>query len=382
MKKLTICFVLPDLAIIGAQRVAIELGRKLHAEGHAIHWLCGDGGTWLDELKEMEIHFFSPKTFPSVRGLRMLERLVRLGKSLADMKFDVVISVTPFMNRVVCLLKLLSACRAHLVIEDHAYPPRSYPDEFPRRWERLLYRHTEWLYGQADVMRTLTEDSLHYYQSRQPHLNAKAFPNLLDIERLRLSARAGIPEAAAEQTDLVYIGRFTTQKNLGFLIDCFARLLERRPTTLTIIGYGPEEAQLHQKIQDLGIGASVRFVQSGPDNLRHLSRAKVFPFVSRWEGFPLVLVEAMSVGAAIVSVDCKTGPRELLGVDSSRGWLVREDDPDAFVEALFEALSSEPERTRRTGNALAHVLENLDIRKKFPAYFKIFIDPQQKNHNR
>lgn len=373
MNKLKITFVLPDLAVIGAQRVAIELGTNLARKGHEIIWLCGQGGDWLGDLEDMQVQYFAPKIFSKVRLIRSLERIVRLAFSLKNCSSDVIVSVTPFMNRIVCLLKALRIFQARLVIEDHAYPPRSYADEFPSVFERALYSNSEWLYCYSDVMRALTSDSRNYYKQRHSKINVIEFPNLMNFRRLNELAARSVCLPKYEYSELVYVGRFTSQKNVLFLIECFCELIKIRPTKLSIIGYGSEEAMLRKRVRSLGLEDCVDFLKNSANNFHILKKAKVFPLVSLWEGFPLVLIEAMSLGVAVVSVDCRTGPSELIGVDSARGWLVKENDKNAFVQALREALEQDEERARRVANAYLYVQENLDIDKRLNEYVETFL---------
>lgn len=371
-KDKSIAIILPDLAVIGAQRVAIEFGKKLIESGYRVDWVCGGGGAWEGELDASQVRDFRPKVFKLIRGLRILESYFRLGIVLARQKHDFVICVTPLLNRVVCGFRLLKLFRGRLIIEEHAYPPRSYQDEFPNKIVRLFYFHTEWLYRYADILRVLTNHTKNYYKERYPDINSVAFPNLMDISRIFEDSECVVE--SKKLFDLVYLGRFTTQKNIKFLLDCFAELVKRIDCTMGIIGYGPQKDELIQKVKDLKLERHIQFIDTGPSNFSILRHAKVFPLVSLWEGFPLVLVEAMALETAVVAVDCKTGPRDLLGDGSERGWLVPEGDPIAFVYALEEALLNVDGRRKKVSAASAYVRKHLDIQKSFKEYIRIFIE--------
>lgn len=367
----SIAIVLPDLAVIGAQRVAIEFGKKFIEFGYRVDWVCGGGGAWEGELDASQVRDFRPRVFKSVRGLRILESYVRLGIVLSRHSQDFVICVTPLLNRVVCIFRFLGLLRGRLIIEEHAYPPRSYKDEFPNRMVRFFYFHTEWLYRYADVLRVLTNHTKNYYRERHSDVNAVAFPNLMDISRI--AEQSACVVQPKNIFDLVYLGRFTSQKNIKFLLECFGELIKRIDCTMGIIGYGPQKDELIQKVIDLKLESNIQFVETGPSNFSILKHAKVLPLVSLWEGFPLVLVEAMALETAVVAVDCKTGPRDLLGEGSERGWLVPEGDPAAFVCALEEALLDADKRNTKVSEASAYVRNQLDINKSFEEYIRIFI---------
>lgn len=374
-----VAVVLPDLAIIGAQRVAIDFGLKLAERGYIVDFVCGGSGIWEQELKCINFRNFNARLSRRIRGFRIIERFLRLGYILYEQNYEVVLSVTPLLNRVTCFLKYFGLLQGRLVIEDHAYPPRSYMDEFPNLFVRLFYRQTETLYLHADILRTLTDDCKFYYQKRCPGVRAISFPNLMDLERIQSLAK--LPVADDECFDIVYIGRFETQKNIGFLITSFFELQRSVNSTLAIIGYGELNDVLRDKVKELGLQSKVSFLNNGKQNFSILQRAKVFPLVSLWEGYPLVVIEAMAVGTAVVAVDCKTGPRELLGDDSARGWLVPEGDTAAFARALEAALTDTKTREKKSKLALSFVQDRLDINRRFDEYIHCFINGGASNKN-
>ena len=82
-----------------------------------------------------------------------------------------------------------------------------------------------------------------------------------------------------------------------------------------------------------------------------MAKASVFALSSRFEGFPVVLLEAMSKGMAVVSFDCPTGPAELID-DRRNGLLVPAEDIGAFAAGLRELVEHEELRRRYAAAAV------------------------------
>jgi len=112
---------------------------------------------------------------------------------------------------------------------------------------------------------------------------------------------------------------------------------------LVLLGDGPLRNALLAQAQSLGVTDTV-FLPGHVTNVADwLSHATVFALCSRYEGFPLVLLEALAAGAPIVAMDCPGGgPREILQ-DGRVGRLVAADSEASLTQALGELLR-DPEK--------------------------------------
>lgn len=135
------------------------------------------------------------------------------------------------------------------------------------------------------------------------------------------------------------VGRLVPQKDFGTLIEAFSRLSVPQDARLLIAGDGPERSALERRCYQLGIEKKVQFLGYVEDPLPLIAAADVFVLTSQWEGFPNVLVEALSLGTSVVSSDCQSGPREILGRDEY-GRLVPVGDVDGFAQVIGEVLAN------------------------------------------
>jgi glycosyltransferase involved in cell wall biosynthesis len=169
------------------------------------------------------------------------------------------------------------------------------------------------------------------------------------------------PELAELEAPVVVgAGRLRYQKGFDRLLRAFAPVAAAHPGwRLRIFGEGEKRAHLEALAAELGIADHVALPGRVRDLRGELEEASIFALSSRFEGLPMVLLEAMSQGLAIVSFDCRTGPRELLE-DGRDGVLVPDGDEAALSRALLE-LVEDRERRRRLGAAARERARELSL---------------------
>jgi glycosyltransferase involved in cell wall biosynthesis len=143
---------------------------------------------------------------------------------------------------------------------------------------------------------------------------------------------------------IITAGSLDDHKDHALLIRAFAQVTKHRDARLMILGAGSLRGELENLCGALGVGDQVLFPGFVADPWPYLFSASTFALSSKYEGYALVIVEAMHAGLKIVSTDCPSGPAELLQ-GGRYGTLVGVGDEDALAKALLTALdeSSAPE---------------------------------------
>lgn len=146
-------------------------------------------------------------------------------------------------------------------------------------------------------------------------------------------------------------GRLTKQKGFDLLLNAWASIpvAVRAGWELRIVGEGEDRALLEEKIENLGLGFEVQLEGHSENMADEFSESDLFVLSSRFEGFGLVVVEALSFGLPVVSFDCLAGPGEILTHDFN-GKLVPPENVDSLAEALAELMVNESLRHQMSKN--------------------------------
>lgn len=139
---------------------------------------------------------------------------------------------------------------------------------------------------------------------------------------------------------LLSIGRLEFQKNFAFLIQAFylSKVYENG-WTLNIVGEGSEKSELDEKIRTLELEKYINILPFTKNIAKYYTESGLMCMTSRFEAFPMVLLEAMNNSLPVLVSDFPTGAREILGQGNPQ--IVPEYNPKAFAELLAHFCSNE-----------------------------------------
>lgn len=147
-----------------------------------------------------------------------------------------------------------------------------------------------------------------------------------------------------ENTKIVLaVGRLTHIKGFDMLLDAWIQVNRSMPDwKLKIVGEGEDRVKLTNFIKENKLNDSVELVGNTYDVSQYYKQAEIFCLSSRFEGFPMVLLETLAFGLPVVSFDCDTGPAEVL--ENTGSVLVSQNDVNQLAESLIELMNNDEQR--------------------------------------
>jgi glycosyltransferase involved in cell wall biosynthesis len=183
-------------------------------------------------------------------------------------------------------------------------------------------------------------------------------PNAIDIARIRESGRASVT-LPCDAPYIVSVARLDEiQKDHRTLLRAYARLVHNDAIEehLVIVGDGAFRRELEGLARELDIAARVHFMGQRDNPHAFVAGARVQVLSSRYEGMPMVLLEALALGKPVIASDCPTGPREILG-DGRFGILFPVGSVDELADALRRVLADEALQASMKARALERAEE-------------------------
>lgn len=323
-----IAFITTCLEVGGAERIVTSLADSLARRGHhvLIVFLTGEA-IILPTCKEIQVVGLGMSSAGSI-----VCAYIRLRRLLNEFKADVIHSHSFHANILARLLRLSITiprliCTAHNTIEGG-------------RLRMFAYRFTDRL---ADLSTNVSDEAVAAFVARKAVKKGRMITvhNGISTEEFRFCAEArtelrcelGVGEGCKL---IIAVGKLCEQKDYPNLLGALTKL-EACTTNyqLCIVGDGPLSHELKKMVVESGLSDHVRLLGVRHDVARLMSAADVFVLSSAWEGFGLVVAEAMACERVVVATDCG-GVKEVLG---EAGYLVAPRQPGLLAEALQVALN-------------------------------------------
>jgi len=271
-----------------------------------------------------------------------LSRVLKLRKILKSVNTDIVISMMTDANIVAALACVGS--RMTCVGSERNYPGKRNVGSVWQNLRKYVYYFTDVI-----VVQTMSADV--WIRENTFARNIIVIPNSI---KLPLPTIEPIQNAdlLGDSKVILAVGRLVQQKQFNHLIDIFNGLASQYPDwILVIVGEGKLRLELEERVRQINLADRILL----PGRVGNLSdwyrKADIFALTSSYEGFPNVLLEAMSHNVCSVSYDCDAGPSDIID-DGVTGRLVPADDKAQFSQILASLMKCEVMREKmgRLGN--------------------------------
>lgn len=216
-------------------------------------------------------------------------------------------------------------------------------------------KFARWLAAKySDAIVTLTEkDKLNYLNNLKCKALVENIPNTLVYypnEFSNLNSKKALA-----------VGRLNYQKGFDRLIDIWNKSsMKEKGWTLEIVGDGDEKNRIEELIKKYNIQDSVILTSATNKIEEKYLESNLYVMTSRFEGLPMVLIEALSFGLPVVSFDCQTGPSELI-YNGENGYLIKDSNIEMFANQL-NLLAEDDHKIKQMGMVARESIKNLDIK--------------------
>lgn len=239
--------------------------------------------------------------------------IYKLKKFFSKNEADILIGIATMTNLSLSFIKSSNYkifATEHLAFEQHG------------RMELILRKY---LYKRLDKVISLTRtDELKY---KLFHSDVCTIPNFTTFYNNQNLSKL-------DNKNILTVGRFTKQKGFDILVDFVEPFFKKYDDwTLTLIGEGPIKEDIKKSINNKSLQNNI--IIKDPTNKieEEYLNSSIYVMTSRYEGFPMVLLEAKAFGLPIVSFNCPTGPSEILK-DNEDGFIIPMGENDLFLEKL------------------------------------------------
>lgn len=173
----------------------------------------------------------------------------------------------------------------------------------------------------SDVVVTLTHTDADYWRKGLKEINSSIFPIPNPVEKKLVQSKP-----SKKNKTVLSVGRLEDQKGFDLLLKAWKLVCNvNNDWVLKIVGSGSQENILKKYVEDNQLNKRVVFEPATKTIDDHYSSASIYCLSSRYEGFPMVLLEAQQFGLPVVAFDCPTGPSEMIS-NGQNGLLIEPDN--------------------------------------------------------
>jgi N-acetyl-alpha-D-glucosaminyl L-malate synthase BshA len=362
----------------GSGVVATELGKALADNGHQVHFITYNQPARLDFFSEnLFYHEVSVSKYPLFDyppyELALASRLVDVVRfenlDILHVHYAIPHASAAFMAKQILLtygiyipvVTTLHGTDITLVGKDRTYKP-------------VVTFSINKSDGVTAVSENLRHDTYEFFEIEN---DIRVIPNFIDLKRFNLQAKDHFKKAIAPAGEkiLIHTSNFRKVKRTKDVIRIFAKVREKIPSKLLMVGDGGERTDCEQLCRDLGVADDTRFLGKQDAIEEILSVSDLFLMPSQSESFGLAALEAMACKVPVISSNAGGLPE--LNVDGVTGFLKDVGDIQGMADSAIYILENEDRLATFKENALTRA-KMFDLAKILPEYENYYAEVIEK----
>lgn len=273
--------------------------------------------------------------------LKFFIRIRRLKNILEKIRPNIVI-YTYFILPIRCSFKYVSILECHFNHDVANLRAKAFNTSLVKA--KYITKYYEYITSKVDVLVVLTNQDKKRWKTSCKRTNIIEIPNMNSFS----------VEHSSDLTNrkVIAVGRLDAQKGFDRLIAIWAKIYKNhKDWTLNIYGKGPDKPKLEELINRYGLSNNVFINDPVKDIKNKYIESSILCFTSTYEGWGLVITEAMSCGLPVIAYDIPCGPKDIIENDYN-GFLVKDNDIDTYAKYLSLLMDDMEKRESMSINAI------------------------------
>ncbi len=353
----------PVYALSGVPLAQLRLANSLAEIGHKVDLIYGCKKYHkIEKSKNLNIIFFNK--------IRVLGMFLNLIKYLIFNRPEVIFSAEDHLNAIVVISCIITFSNAKISVSSRVTPLDTYKNEkiiFSKSW--FLKKIFPLVNLRANALTCVSRDMVKQYKKIFKYSKQVYAYNIIYTKSALKKMKEQINHKWMKNKKnqiIVASGTLAEWKCFDYLIEA-AKLLNKKNINfkLIIIGNGPDKVMLNNMIKSYKLSNKVEILNPVINTLKYFYNSDIFVLSSRVEGMPNVMIEALMCGCTVVSTNCSTGPREILG-DNKYGYLSKVKNSKDLSENIIKAINKKIPTIK-----VKKILEKFDEKNVIKRHFKL-----------
>ncbi|SDF31146.1 glycosyltransferase family 4 protein [Cellulophaga baltica] len=348
-------FIISALHGGGAERVMVLLAEYFSKKGHIVKLITFNDGEFYElneNITRVKLHHGRIKNH-KIRSFINLHSYYKLKSNRPDF----IISFLTLINLITIIVAKIYGI--NIIASEHI--------NHLQQKSKLALFTKKYIYKYANYITVLTSYDINYYKKLKANVvvmpNPSTFSSFNEIGNIR-------------DKSIIAVGNLDRYNHKGFdnLISIVAPIFKKYPDwTLKIIGAGDVgKTFLKNLVEKHNINSNVEFFGFKSNVSTYMQESEIFVLPSRFEGLPMVLIEAMSQGMACIAYDCVTGPSDIIE-NNYNGLLIVDQDSIKMREGIISLINDENLRAKLKNNSTESI-KKYDIENIYQQWLKLLKD--------